>query len=201
MSPQAEKVQKFVAYLSTQLQDIPPDLWSEFTLENMRLINNYIKRGQPAPAPAQVSTSFTGFTTSTPDSFQLPYQHPMPPPPVFPQMSHHQPRAYLPPSPQSYLSLASTSQTSPSSTYIPGVSTASGVQLSSQPSPTQFASSPPPAYTQMHTPQMVPVSPVCAASPVVPKTTTCTTTAEATSTLTTTSDVIGLSHQLFEDVM
>lgn len=93
-------VQQYCAYLSTQLVDITPELWFEFTMDTQRLIHNYVTRSKQ-----------TG-QNKPPDAYQ--HQQFLPP-----QQQVHQPHANFypisshitPPSTLTYTSLQTVPMT------------------------------------------------------------------------------------------
>ena len=64
-STQEKVVNQFCSYLSTQLNQIKPELWFEFTMACQRLVHTYVTRSASPSASTSRSAATTGTSLST----------------------------------------------------------------------------------------------------------------------------------------
>uniref|UniRef100_UPI00358EE98D uncharacterized protein n=1 Tax=Myxine glutinosa TaxID=7769 RepID=UPI00358EE98D len=147
--PHEEAVQQFVGYISTQLRQIRREDWCEFSMEAMRLMNDFVTRGQqPASYQEHVPPDMS---YQQQQQYQQPqqYGYVMPPPSTPPRsyttMRSPAPRP-LPPTPSSYVSARSPAygqQQQPSFSATPVSSFMSSASTSQQYSTGHFGAPPP----------------------------------------------------------
>ena len=118
LSPHQDKIHKFVTYLNTELMEIKPHLWFDFSLDAMRLVQSYLDKGKesaqstetPAPAePQAVNTEVRMVVSDVSPAVSLPVKAPTPSP---------SPRPVMSPAPYStWLPTSSMGLIQPSSSY------------------------------------------------------------------------------------
>lgn len=129
-----EQVATFVTYYTTQLHNIPPEHWFNFTVDSMNLVQSYIVR-EPAQPQLLVAPPAPGIWVPMQSPMQQPVQHPrammsragtFPPsqtatgslqplhsPPSFPTPSPPKAGYQGPPTPSNVYGTLNTPQTSP----------------------------------------------------------------------------------------